>query len=188
MPGPATAQRQFRAAAVLLTDSDHPDAQFRSESRREAVSVFVKLGRGDKTAYNYSEATGGRASIEMGDLSKFLKAHAGWAARPASCGNPPPDSYRRPGGESKSFCNGGEPQGKRPERDPLCSPRSGSGECMGKRRLWPDLERRSGVRCAPQSVAAKPPLVPSGRWPDSKRQGRVRSSGPTGQSAGGPSE
>lgn len=56
-------------------------------------SVPPAGGADSLSRYNYSEATGGRASIEMGELSQVLEGAAELTITPASFGEPPADSF-----------------------------------------------------------------------------------------------
>ena len=93
MPGPDASQREFRAAVILLTDADHPATPSQLEELSQTVSAFSTNGDDGSSRYNYFEATGGLASIAMGELSQVRKSAAGLPFAPASFGEPPPDSF-----------------------------------------------------------------------------------------------
>ena len=59
-------------------------------------------GDDGSSRYNYFEATGGIASMEMGELSQVHKSVAGLPFAPASFGEPPPDSFCWPEGVGDS--------------------------------------------------------------------------------------
>ena len=105
-PPAAASQRHFRAAVILLTDDDHPATESQLQELSEAVSVFSKAQEDTRRSYNYFEATGGRGSITMGDLSKFRKTTPGLPVRPASHGTPPLPSFcwLDPNGTSGYVC------------------------------------------------------------------------------------
>ena len=93
VPGPEASQRDFRAAVILLTDADHPASPSQLEQLSRTVSAFSTNGDDGSSNYNYFEATGGRASIDMGELSQVLRSSAELPITPASFGEPPPDSF-----------------------------------------------------------------------------------------------
>ncbi len=73
---PAT-QRNFRAAAILLIDESHPAVRPKLDRLSEDVSWFSEDSHGGgslpdgRRLYNFSGATGGRATIEMDDLPRY---------------------------------------------------------------------------------------------------------------------
>ena len=93
VPGPEASQREFRAAVILLTDADHPATPSQLEELSQTVSAFSTNREDGSSRYNYFEATGGRASIAMGELSQVRKSAAGLPITPVSFGDPPPDSF-----------------------------------------------------------------------------------------------
>lgn len=93
VPGPEASQREFRAAVILLTDPDHPATASQLEELSQTVSDFSLNGDDGSSRYNYFEATGGRASMAMGELSKTRKSVVGLPFAPASFGEAPPDSF-----------------------------------------------------------------------------------------------
>ena len=62
VPEAAAAQREFRAATILLITEDHP-------ASKDIVDVLSR----DVASYSFHQETGGRASIIMDGLSQFLK-------------------------------------------------------------------------------------------------------------------
>ena len=95
VPDSSTAQRHYRAAAILLNPP--PDqAPVNSQALQELsenVSIFSYAGNDNRAVANYFEATGGRGSITMDGLSQFRKAEPGLPTLPASFGKPPPPQY-----------------------------------------------------------------------------------------------
>ena len=70
VPSHEHAQRQFRAAAILLVDEEHPATEPVLAALAEEVRRFGLPGADDHEAVNFWEATGGRATIGLGDLSE----------------------------------------------------------------------------------------------------------------------
>ena len=70
-------QRDFRAAAILLIDEDHPAVRPKLDTLSEDVSWFSEDSHGGgslpdgRRLYNFFGATRGRARIEMDDLLRF---------------------------------------------------------------------------------------------------------------------
>ena len=74
-PDASQAQRDFRAAAILLIDENHPAVRWLLDQVSSDIASFSYAGMdGDDESYNFYEATGGRATIAMDDLSQFKKA------------------------------------------------------------------------------------------------------------------
>ena len=72
-PGVADAQKNFRAAAILLIDADHPATRETLETVSENVSWFSHAGADEfDGSYNFHEATGGRGTMTMDGLSGHL--------------------------------------------------------------------------------------------------------------------
>lgn len=110
VPGPEASQREFRAAVILLTDANHPATPSQLEELSQTVSAFSTNGDDGTSRYNYFEATGGRASMEMGELSQVRKSVAVLPFAPASFGEPPPDSFCWPEGVGDSHSGHSEPR------------------------------------------------------------------------------
>ena len=72
MPDHTQAQREFRAAAILLIDESHPAFQSQLDQLSAEVAWFSDA-RADTNhgTFNFYEATGGRAIMAMGGLSEF---------------------------------------------------------------------------------------------------------------------
>ncbi len=73
VPDYSESQKEFRAAAILLIDGDHPATTEVVDEISRQVSRFSHPGDDDDQRYNFYEATKGRGTMLMGDLSKFLK-------------------------------------------------------------------------------------------------------------------
>ena len=71
VPAYPHAQRNFRAAAILLIDEDHPAVRSKLDTLSEDVSWFSEDSPGGRSLYNFFGATGGRATIEMDDLHRY---------------------------------------------------------------------------------------------------------------------
>ena len=71
VPAYPQAQRDFRAAAILLIDQDHPAVGRRLDRLSEDVSWFSHKGFGIYAGHNFYQATRGRATITMDGLSQF---------------------------------------------------------------------------------------------------------------------
>ena len=71
VPAYPHAQREFRAAAILLIDEDHPAVSRKLDRLSEDVSWFSEDSPGGRSLYNFFGATGGRATIEMDDLLRY---------------------------------------------------------------------------------------------------------------------
>ena len=68
-----SSQKDFRAAVILLTDEDHPATSEIKQQMSEHVTAFSFQGDDESRSFNYYEATGGRSTISMGDLSRYRK-------------------------------------------------------------------------------------------------------------------
>ena len=66
-------QRDFRAAAILLIDEDHPAVKWQLDKLNGDVTLFSHAGADEMDMHNFYEATGGRATITFDGLSEFLK-------------------------------------------------------------------------------------------------------------------
>ena len=73
VPDVSQAQKDFRAAVILLVDENHPATRDVLETLSDDVSWFSHADDDETHRYNFYEATGGRATITMGGLSEFLK-------------------------------------------------------------------------------------------------------------------
>ena len=73
VPDSSQAQRDFRAAVILVVDQKHPATREVLETLSEDVSWFSHAGEDTLDQYNFYEATGGRGTITIDSLSEFLK-------------------------------------------------------------------------------------------------------------------
>ena len=73
VPDYSNSQKEFRAAAILLVDEDHPAMTEVVDEISRQVSRFSHPGGDDEWLYSFYEATRGRGTMLMGDLSQFLK-------------------------------------------------------------------------------------------------------------------
>ena len=72
IPDASQAQRDFRAAVILLIDENHPASKRVLEGVSDFVSRFSYAGEDEyDETYNFYEATGGRGTITMDGLSQF---------------------------------------------------------------------------------------------------------------------
>ncbi len=90
VPDYSQAQKDFRAAVILLITEEYPATRWVLENLSGDASLFSYAGEDEFDLwYNFYEATGGRATISMDGLSQFRRS-AG-ASKPASSsfGTPP---------------------------------------------------------------------------------------------------
>ena len=73
VPDVSQSQKEFRGAVILLVDENHPATQEALQTLSEDVSWFSHPGDDETYRFNFYEATGGRGTITMDGLSKFLK-------------------------------------------------------------------------------------------------------------------
>ncbi len=74
VPDASQAQRDFRSAAILLIDKDHPANNRHLDQMSGHITSFSKPGADEfDGTYNFWEATGGRATLTMDGLSQFRK-------------------------------------------------------------------------------------------------------------------
>ena len=74
VPDASQAQRDFRAAAILLIDKDHPANNRHLDQMSGHITSFSKPGADEfDGTYNFWEATDGRATFTMDGLSQFRK-------------------------------------------------------------------------------------------------------------------
>ena len=75
VPDHSQSQRDFRAAAILLIDKNHPAIREKLHTVSESVSWFSYAGDDEfNQSYNFYEATGGRGTMKMDNLSQFQKS------------------------------------------------------------------------------------------------------------------
>ena len=84
VPDHSQSQREFRAATVLLVDDHHPVTRRNLNQLSDDISWFSRnADDGDDRVYNFFEATGGRATIDMNDLSRSASQRVQARAREA---------------------------------------------------------------------------------------------------------
>ena len=74
VPDVSHAQKDFRAAVILLVDENRPVTRERLGRLSADVSWFSHPGEDKVRQYNFYEATGGKGTITMDGLSQFLKS------------------------------------------------------------------------------------------------------------------
>ena len=72
VPDVSQSRKDFRGAVILLVDENHPATQEALRTLSEDVSWFSHPDEDESHRYNFYEATGGRGTIAMDGLSKFL--------------------------------------------------------------------------------------------------------------------
>ena len=101
VPDHSQAQKDFRSAVILLVSEDYPASQERLEWLSDDVSWISYVGETNTvwsgfTYSNFYEATGGRGTITMDDLSHFQRDASAKRLVPSSFGTPlPPIVDRR---------------------------------------------------------------------------------------------
>ena len=73
IPDYTHSQRDFRVATILLIDEDRPLYEHQLDKVSSDIAQFSHAGTDEFDAYNFYEATGGRATITMDGLSQSLK-------------------------------------------------------------------------------------------------------------------
>jgi len=87
VPDHTQSQREFRAATILLVDDHHPVTRRNLDQLSDDISWFSRTANdGDDRVYNFFEATGGRATIDMSDLSRSASERVKARARKAPKG------------------------------------------------------------------------------------------------------
>ena len=92
VPDHLQAQKDFRAAVILLVSDLYPVTRERLERLSDDVTWFSQAGKDESgpPVTNFYEATGGRGSITMDDLSHFQRRASAKRLVPSSFGTPPP--------------------------------------------------------------------------------------------------
>ncbi len=92
VPDHSQAQKDFRVAVILLISEDYPATRERLERLSDDVLWFSHAGKDESgpPVTNFYEATGGRGTITMGDLSQFQSRARAKRLAPSSFGTPPP--------------------------------------------------------------------------------------------------
>ena len=94
VPNHTQSQKDFRAAAILLTNENYPVHLWALAKLGAAVSWFSYPGYPpilyqENNRYNFYKETVGRATITMGGLSQFKSSRAAKRPAPSSFGTPP---------------------------------------------------------------------------------------------------
>ena len=89
-PNYLQAQKDFRAAAILLISDDYPATRAILETISRDVSWFSHPGDDESHRYNFYEATGGRGTMAMDGLSQFRDRGRAKRVVPSSFGTPSP--------------------------------------------------------------------------------------------------
>ena len=77
VPDYSASQREFRAATILLVDDHHPATRRILDQLSDDIAWFSQAaGDGIDHTYNFYEATGGRATIDMNDLARSQSQNA----------------------------------------------------------------------------------------------------------------
>ena len=90
VPDHSQAQKDFRAAVILLISEDYPAVRQTLERLSDDVSWLSYAGDDDADQYNFYEATRGRGTITMGGLSQLRRRSGAKIVVPRSFGMPPP--------------------------------------------------------------------------------------------------
>ena len=92
VPGHLQAQKDFRAAVILLVSERYPATRERLERLSDDVTWFSQAVKDESPppVTNFFEATGGRGTITMDDLSHFQRRASAKRLVPSSFGTPPP--------------------------------------------------------------------------------------------------
>ena len=92
VPDHPQAQKDFRAAVILLTSEDYPATRERLERLSDDVFWFSRAGKDESgpPVTNFYEATGGRGTITMEGLSQFQSRARAERLAPSSFGTQPP--------------------------------------------------------------------------------------------------
>ncbi len=90
VPDHTGAQRDFRAAVILLISDEYPAIRRILERLSDDVSWLSYAGEDDADQYNFYEATRGRGTITMGGLSQLRRRSGAKIVVPRSFGMPPP--------------------------------------------------------------------------------------------------
>ena len=91
VPAHSQAQKDFRAAVILLISEDYPATRERLERLSNDVSWFSHAAKDESgpPVTNFYEATGGRGTMTMGGLSQFQRRAGAKKTVPSSFGTPP---------------------------------------------------------------------------------------------------
>ena len=101
---PMVERTHQRAAVILLINKDESPTSDALQTLSEDANWLAMQGDDGTRLYNYYEATGGRATLSLGDLSTFRKADPGApTSLPASFGTPPPPTATMLDGTCREF-------------------------------------------------------------------------------------
>ena len=90
VPDHSQAQKDFRAAVILLISEDYPATREVLETVSRDVSWFSHAGDDESHRYNFYEATRGKGTMAMDGLSQFKSRASAKRLVPSSFGTPPP--------------------------------------------------------------------------------------------------
>ena len=90
VPDHSQAQKDFRAAVILLISEDYPATREILDTVSRDVSWFSHAGNDESHRYNFYEATGGRGTITMDGLPQVRRPTGAKKAVSSSFGTPPP--------------------------------------------------------------------------------------------------
>ena len=92
IPDHSQAQKDFRAAVILLVSEDYPATRERLERLSDDVLWFSHAAKDESgpPVTNFYEATGGGGTITMDGLSQFQSRASAKRLAPSSFGTPPP--------------------------------------------------------------------------------------------------
>ena len=97
VPDYSQAQRNFRAAVILLITEEHPATQWMLENLSGDASLFSYAGEDEFDLwYNFYEATGGRATITMDGLPDLQRRGSEKRLLPPSSYGTPPQAIVDP--------------------------------------------------------------------------------------------
>ena len=92
VPDHLQAQKDFRAAVILLVSERYPATRERLERLSDDVTWFSQAGKDESgpPVTNFYEATGGRGTITMDGLQQLRRSTGAKRPAPGSFGTPPP--------------------------------------------------------------------------------------------------
>ena len=73
VPDASQSQKDFRAAAIMLIDEDHPAIKWQLDRLSNQVAAFDFAGTNEDDMVNFYEATDGRGTISLDGLTRFQK-------------------------------------------------------------------------------------------------------------------
>ena len=72
-PDASRSQKDFGAAAIMLIDEDHPAIRWQLDKLSNEVAKFGFAGTNENEMINFYEATGGRGTFSLDDLTQFQR-------------------------------------------------------------------------------------------------------------------